>query len=1543
MGIVERLNRLHPSGREGFEGLLQQLLQKVTGYRFYLARSGSQFGRDLGGRLRESFAAVECKRYSDATPFDDRQLLGSMEQAARHARELGLWLLASTRDVPDQLVQELDACGARLGIDVRVLSARGKSRSNLLILCAAFPETTLSFFDVSHQERALLEAELTEIRGAGDFVAALDEIRATIDPANWGFERWRTHQNAWTVSRFQSEAASRSAFFQPLDVSSGRETVVPRTAALQRLDDWWSGWPDRTSKLALLGQEGDGKSWAVASWLSSKLETEPAFPPVVFVASTAAVEREPLELIAETIKVQLGDAATDWPRRLQRWLSGRPAPVMILILDGINEGSRPTEHWIHLLQRLADPSLASRIAILVTCRPESWNSSFGQVRHLGFEEWFLEPLSDQEIGPALEANGIKPNELEPAILDLMRKPRYLQLVARHIRRLDETGDFTIPRLIYEDWRDRWSRKTDLVDPGAFEQMLKDLARRYRGRQTHVTLQEVTSALPGWTSRLETVKELVETGALEPQGGRFVVDQRRLELGLGLLLADDLQVRAGQGEQPDEVIASWLEPHSDIDIKARISEFAALSALQATEYPLQVSAALLYSWLGNRNMDPESQSRFSGYFPLNPDAHVALAERVWRQTDDVRSIQDVQMRTFRRWIQSPTAHQHYRRMFKRWLGFVHPDGARTNVPDQARDRHRARYAERVAEAESGSGAELRIAGQVLIQVEDPALLRLGRVSLALISHVDRKPFIDCLLAGVVADALMEWSLRDELTEWVVRSALDTELTTHLEETIREFVAQNTVVSHRAADELIDILGTKGAIAMRVGLRHGLSEPPPEFESGDPCMSWRRWSLEDCVACPERADVPAHIIAQQLQKRCSDPTFTPSTTAVARVRELAESVDAKLMCAATGHTPSDRNLELAEPILCRGHVDTIRRTVDKVFKTGFSRTGRSLLQFILLFCRENSLLMGDDHWQRAEACWRVLTTVHQDDVEASRAESFLFGLLLPRWPAHVQMARLLERPAGDSLADWQRQFRPLSDWRGIPGLLASEISVEGLRRLMWFVGAHPTAIPAEAVAAVANYLSHNDSFLRSLVLKIMVQSPHSKSQLAALAASGWAWSPTNHPDENHWGSIALARATPLSYADIRRRVWPAYLGLAVEHHGLLAEDVDAYGEDLDEVWTALPKIAPALPLTLPQMRMSLEQDSVFGSRPKVGISDEEFSRTIHFRSSDTFWGGTLDEDGTEAMGSVFGGVSDEELESRQTAMGNALRQQWEVGNIWFGQRFAHEGLSEVLCQRPDLLERWSKPLLEQCSASEPYPRLVSSFYEALARAALEVNPRIGAKLIQSLESAEGTIQTVWAETKHRVLDFWLFRCEPSLEREDVWRERFKTRRSDAELFSLVLAAEAGGAAEWFHYFVESMLESERPMDRAVGMTVAGFSASAEAGQLLDSAAEVAPEGWMRRVAEKARDRWSSNQRARHWFRQFADAQAETEAWAGFRLFLREVDSRFWWWSADQLKDGRDTFLGDNHGAIGRAIKQNEKSLAKSYAGQMVLERECEPWMH
>jgi hypothetical protein len=634
------------------------------------------------------------------------------------------------------------------------------------------------------------------------------------------------------------------------------------------------------------------------------------------------------------------------------------------------------------------------------------------------------------------------------------------------------------------------------------------------------------------------------------------------------------------------------------------------------------------------------------------------------------------------------------------------------------------------------------------------------------------------------------------------------------------------------------------------------------------------------------------------------------------------------------------------LCRGDVEALCRLIRQAIDPGFTRSGLPLRQFILFFFRENSLLLTNEHWERAEECWRGLRALPTDDVEGTRAEWFLFGLLLSRWPSSTQLERLLERRPGDHcLTGWRRQFRPLQDWTTIRGLISSLKDLERLQRLVWFIGAHPDSIPSDAIAAVAGLLSHNDSFLRSLVMQILARSAHAESLIDAFGSSGWTWSPANHVDENHWGSILLVRATNLTYHQIRRRVWPAYLGLAVEHRGLRQEDIEAYGEDLDRVWTVLPSIAPALPTGLPQMRLSIDEDSVLARRPLVGIGPEEFSRTICYRRSDSFWGGTLNEEGAddESVESPFKTISDEAIEQRQEVMGHVLQQQWQVGNTWFGQRFPPDALSDVLHARPDLLQKWIHPLLESGDTPCPYAQLAPSFYESVARASFEVNPQVATRLLQYLERSGELITTVWEGTEHRVLDFSLFECPPSPGIENAWAERLRACRTDAELFSVALAAEAGAAKVWLRDLLHIMRGSPRPLDHAIGLTLAGFSMTAEAGALLDEAKERLPDGWLRAAATEARARWRSNQWARHWFQQFSSERSDAAAWAGFRLFLRKVDSRFWWWeSGDLLDRTRKTFLDDNEDAIVRAIKKNEKKLKESFAGQKVLERECAPWM-
>jgi hypothetical protein len=102
--LIDLIRQIEPTGTEGFEGLVADLLEALTGRRFRLARAGSQAGRDMS--LHEPNAnvvAVECKRYGKDTELEERALQGELAQAVAAIPNLDVWVLVTSRDVPSQL------------------------------------------------------------------------------------------------------------------------------------------------------------------------------------------------------------------------------------------------------------------------------------------------------------------------------------------------------------------------------------------------------------------------------------------------------------------------------------------------------------------------------------------------------------------------------------------------------------------------------------------------------------------------------------------------------------------------------------------------------------------------------------------------------------------------------------------------------------------------------------------------------------------------------------------------------------------------------------------------------------------------------------------------------------------------------------------------------------------------------------------------------------------------------------------------------------------------------------------------------------------------------------------------------------------------------------------------------------------------------------------------------------------------------------------------------------------------------------------------
>ena len=240
-----------------------------------------------------------------------------------------------------------------------------------------------------------------------------------------GYDNWRHSQNSWLLERFQSQSESRAAFNQIINVLDTSAWRIERETINTNLGDWLQDtWKKKQTFIALLGEEGDGKTWAIASWLAQKLHADNDFPAVLFLTSNALPSTsEPQELLAQTIARQLREFdAQYWEKRIWKWMQRTPGdvPQIILVLDGINE--RHDFDWRSLLEKLSVSPWKRQIAVILTCRNIPWKDYYASLSHLSVQLLTIPPFNDDELTAALSLHNMTLSDIHPDLLPLIRKP-----------------------------------------------------------------------------------------------------------------------------------------------------------------------------------------------------------------------------------------------------------------------------------------------------------------------------------------------------------------------------------------------------------------------------------------------------------------------------------------------------------------------------------------------------------------------------------------------------------------------------------------------------------------------------------------------------------------------------------------------------------------------------------------------------------------------------------------------------------------------------------------------------------------------------------------------------------------------------------------------------------------------------------------------------------------------------------------------------------------------------------------------------------------
>ncbi|PSF33450.1 hypothetical protein C7H19_19975 [Aphanothece hegewaldii CCALA 016] len=1545
------LNQLDSSGLEGFEGLIAQLLEALTGRHFHIADSGYQAGRDMSSRhIQANVIAVECKRYRKTTPLNQRELLGEIDIVKRDIPDLDLWVLVTSRDVSDQLSEALNYQAVQNGIDFLAIAEGDGEPSSLECLCANSPNLIISSCQsfLSDDDKLKLENELKEIRQNSNFTKKLDGLKTKLLSPFIGYDNWRFEQNQKLLKILSSETKSRASFNQILNVQDNQINFIKRRTLTDAAETWYRDWKNYKQPFIILGEEGDGKTWGVAHWLGQKIIQDNNFPPVIFLSSTQVTNSEPLTLITNKIKDSFNLDETPCKKRVQRWME-KPTedlPLLILVLDGINERS-DSSFWRILLDKLSDNPWFNNIAIIITCRTQYWRQYFANLRHLKVFTYQLPRYTEDELKEALRYHGLSRSEFSNELLPLICKPRYFDLVVRYRERMTESGDITIARLIYEDWKDRLERKTSIpLDDDRFQGIIKNLAtKKLENSKKQFNEDEISS-------KLEIFEELKNSGIIKGKSNFFQIDEKFLIYGFSLLLVERLEQEIEQNDKSlEQIIAEWLEPHAGMDIKAKICHFASSIAFEDLDLPETIKVHLLLTWISHQNPEPDIENDFIKYLPCSPQSYIELAEIVWSAATENLWAQELIMRSFMKWKDNKNVLAVLYPALERWLGFLHIYG----FPNQ---RHPSNQVIR-EEINNRIGYELQLGELIFLGysfqvIEDDGLLQLGRLALGLISYLNRKDCVRSIVTGCLAEAIMNYPIKYDLFNWILQTSPHS-IWCEIESEVKKLIASQNTIALQAAHRLLSFEGSLKAHNLQETLPASLF-PPHQWaieHENDPCSSPVVWNRETCEICVRREDLTPHWIASRLQEHCLNPELDVPEKLGEFLSPLLDKISIQSIWSSFYSDSADHWFTEYEPSLCAYAPLAIANLVKQIMQGILEREEISLRQLSFQVL-DHTLIFDSKEKDCIFQAWQKFSQNSKLENSLDKlAEAQLFKVVLKLLNSEEQLAHLLKRPkTASDLLSFQQDFQPILT-NNILYIISENNDELYIQRILWFVSIYLKNLNSEEIEkCIYPLLETDNSLTRAIILRILYDlQDHALTQ--RFINSSWQWSFKHHDQENHWGSILLGKyGQSLSFEDLEKRIHPAYLTYAVYRRGNQALEIQQCKKHIDEMWDTLKNNSVELSDDFPVVEIFITNPTNFEQLPTIYLSNRYFNRSLNYINQEYTWGGWNQENVEAIEKSLDSDKHDAYLKDLDNIVEETLQQQFRSGNYYFCRLISSDVLKQVIQQYPDVVDNWLEPIQpEQDETKQKIIHLSSTFYEILCSVLLEISHQRAFELYQYLDQLDR--RTILKISKFRIdfLDYALFQVSPTQTLQQLWQDRLERCYSDIELLEVTLAAQQGYGLQWLQIYISEKLLSASPLDFSFAVTVLGFlevdTAIQELQQIFNNQP---PDTWRKRLANLAIKRWQKNNWGKHWFNCFLHETDSVMAWRSFRIFLRCIDRRFWFWQEQLINDSSSNnflqyklvFLKDNSDTIKNAIKKNEKDLQQHFLGYKIAARQSWPWL-
>lgn len=1526
------------------ENLAAGLVGRLLGISVAVAKSGFQHGGDAGTAGQQNRRLrLECKKYSDQTALSDRELLGEIDHALARDEALEAWILIATRDVPEQLAQDLVQKGERIGVPVLVIGWKENEPAPLAALCAFAPDLVeAEFSKVAADEARALQPVM------GDAIAALHR---NLQTWSLGFETLRARSHSKLREIWTSQRTSNAELGQ--DAAGGaQKEKVRRRSVHGALDTWWQGPARGDAPAAIVGWDGVGKTWAALDWLTDRMAEQPVvltIPSSALAGVTGVSDASLKRFLAERLFDLTGIRDPEhWLRRLN-YLLKRPkeeGPVLTIFFDGLNQ--EPSFAWLSLLRVVQGAAFEGRVRVMVSTRRHHFEDRLGGLRGLVVAAVpVVVDVYDSSVGGELDQmlafEGLTQADLHPELVELARTPRLFKLVIRFRDRLVEAGQITVHRLLWEYGRDTFGyRAGKSFSEEEWRAWLAEIASRYRGGIKEFSLRSLGET----ADRADLSEREVYARLSDIIDGRFArpgpAGVMQLTptvvahaLGAALLARLDA-ISDATFEAAEAETTQWLDPIAGLDQRAEILR-AAVSILveRGGSSATPIGGVLVTAWLQTQNVTDGHRRELANLASSIPEPLLDAVEHSGEHSQGSARLWAVNaLRAIPRVEGSPLTAIVAR--VCRWFSIVSREV--DDRPDANADFERRRAERYVARVGVDASGPLTVLG-VGLQLVDRNDSRLQATAPSILEGFPLAKILPCFEVIAVAMAVCGHADAWRGLKWLCYlNELDAESTATA---LRGLSAE---IGARTPEPGIHPMLPARAAALLLWLS-GLEADEERATEVDPHID-RHYSYEkDYLPNPSRSlfalerrhaavtlgdkETPLLGRVQRTGDMWLDPTFQPTPGFVDELRANMATFDVAQLHLQMGRTPQEHYFEELEPVLARCAPDLLATLVRRKLQSFASRPPES--RYISAVHATEAFILAGSHEASAAQALR-LSAQEKDENNEGFTASELLKIELPfLTDVQSQFERLIAADLKFIPADFAEVMR-MPTAEDVDSLIVryGSGSSKERRDLVVLLSVHPINFSDSAWSWLTDLIDKPDHDLEGVLFRMLTLADAERFG-RILAAKAWSWSPLFHMWVNHYGTGALIRSEQaLPFDQLAPRLAPWRLLEAARVRGADPAEVRLAAEIFGHVLAADKVSEPD-----PGSTLTVDRDEkrftpfVISVKPRPS-SDERSHPAASLRAA-------FDADArTKAYERAINTATARIEEARKSGASLYLT---NVDAI---------DLEPVVRLAPDIVDRWLEGFKDITADFRRRVRLAETTFLALCEALLVQDPARGAALWRALRVTMAT-RYVGPVGIDELLHIG-FRAPDSGPVTALREEIISLQlcHSDRDLFDVATAASYNGKAAWLAETATVDRASRFVWRQRRGVLLAGLATeqALPVGEAWPDSEMRSDTADLRRKA--ARIRWREAC-AHHWWRAYLAAQDPDAAYAAWILFLHSADSRSWIWIRDDVKaqNSSDDFFALklahvqlNRLALKRAMEKHLERRERKFLDHDIVEG-VGPW--